>query len=84
MTACDSVDELHYPASPQKMSYIGVLEQLVLESHVIFGLQSDASTEDIGQSCTLLAEGIDDGCAGWCHGCLFMLAYSLHGATLLP
>lgn len=36
------------------------LEQLVLEGHVRFWLQADASTEDVGQGCALLSQGIDN------------------------
>lgn len=40
-----------------KISY--TLEELVLESHIRLRLKTNASTEDIGQSRTLLRQSID-------------------------
>src|ERR1700709_841233 len=37
------------------------LEQLVLQGHLRLGLETDAGTEDVDQSRTLLAQGVDDG-----------------------
>lgn len=39
------------------------LEKLVLKSHISLRLETKASTEDIGQSRTLLSQSIDHGCA---------------------
>jgi hypothetical protein len=36
------------------------LQQLVLKSHVILRLKTNACAEDIGESRTLLGEGVDD------------------------
>lgn len=36
------------------------LEELVLERHVVLGLETDTSTEDVGQSSALLCQSIDD------------------------
>lgn len=37
------------------------LEQLVLKGHVRLGLKSNTGPEDVGQSATLLGQGVDDG-----------------------
>ena len=39
------------------------LEQLMLERHIRLGLETNAGSEDVGESAALLGEGIDDGCA---------------------
>jgi hypothetical protein len=39
------------------------LEQLVLQSHVVLRLESDAGTEDVGEARTLLGESVDNGSA---------------------
>ena len=39
------------------------LEQLVLKSHVVLGLESDTGTEDVGESSTLLTKSVDNGSA---------------------
>ncbi len=36
------------------------LEQLVLQSHVILRLKTDAGLEDVDQSASLLSKGVDD------------------------
>lgn len=36
----------------------------MLESHLGLGLEADAGAENVGQGRPLLAEGVDDGCAG--------------------
>lgn len=36
------------------------LEQLVLQRHVVLRLETDASTEDVGQGTSLLSKSIDD------------------------
>lgn len=41
------------------------LEQLVLKSHVVLGLESNTGTEDVGESSTLLAESVDNRSASW-------------------
>lgn len=40
------------------------LEQLVFKRHVGLGLKTDAGTEDVGESTTLLGKGIDDRSSG--------------------
>lgn len=41
------------------------LEQLVFKRHVGFGLETDAGTEDVGESTTLLGKGVDNWGASW-------------------
>jgi len=36
------------------------LKELVLEGHVILGLQTNTRTEDVRQGSTLLGESVDD------------------------
>jgi hypothetical protein len=45
----------------------------VLECHVGLRLETDAGTEDVGESIALLGQSVDDGRSGRCHGCLPML-----------
>ena len=47
-----------------------VLEHLMLQRHVGLRLKTDTSTEDIGQSATLLSQCVDDGRSRWCQGSL--------------
>jgi hypothetical protein len=49
-------------------------EQLVLQSHVVLRLEAEESTENVGESSTLLGESVDDRSASWSEGCLTMLA----------
>jgi hypothetical protein len=49
-------------------------EQLVLQSHVVLRLEAEESTENVGESSTLLSESVDDRSASWSEGCLTMLA----------
>jgi hypothetical protein len=49
-------------------------EQLVLQSHVVLRLETKESTENVGESSTLLGESVDDRSASWSEGCLTMLA----------
>jgi hypothetical protein len=49
-------------------------EQLVLQSHVVLWLEAEESTENVGESSTLLGESVDDRSAGWSERCLAMLA----------
>lgn len=46
------------------------LEQLVLQSHVVLGLETNTSTEDINQGTSLLSKSIDDRCSWWGQGSL--------------
>lgn len=46
------------------------LEQLVLKSHVVIGLETDTSTEDVHQSASLLSKSIDDWGSWWSQGSL--------------
>lgn len=41
------------------------LEQLVFKRHVGLGLKTDAGTEDVGESTTLLGKGVDNRGASW-------------------
>jgi hypothetical protein len=52
----------------------GGSEQLVLQSHVVLRLEAEESTENVGESSTLLGESVDDRSASWSEGCLAMLA----------
>lgn len=56
----------------------------MLQSHIGLGLQTDAGTEDVGQSTALLGEGIDDRGAGrreWCLRKNHVLALSCTSRT---
>lgn len=57
------------------------LEQLVLEGHVVLGLEADASPEDVDQSGPLLAEGVDDRSAGRRQGRLEHVAQHAENAV---
>jgi hypothetical protein len=46
----------------------------VLQSHVVLRLEAEESTENVGESSTLLGESVDDRSASWSEGCLTMLA----------
>lgn len=41
------------------------LEQLVLQSHVVLRLETNAGTEDVGEASALLGKSIDDRSARW-------------------
>lgn len=41
------------------------LKELMLQSHVILGLQTNAGAEDVGQSTALLGKSVDDRSAWW-------------------
>ena len=52
------------PFQPEMLSLttcFGRLVNLVLEQHVVFGLQSEACAEDVLHASALFEEGIDDG-----------------------
>jgi hypothetical protein len=52
------------------LTQAGHLEELVLEGHIILGLQTNAGTEDIRQGSALLGKSIDDRSARGCERCL--------------
>ena len=61
---------MHRPNSDchPAMSYLGEdihLEELVLQSHIVLRLKTDAGTEDVSESSTLLGESVDNGGARW-------------------
>lgn len=49
------------------------LEELVLQGHFRLRLETDARTEDIGQSVALLAQSVDHRSARWSQGSLFVI-----------
>ena len=55
------------------------LEEFVLESHVRFGLQANACTEDIGQGIALLGKSIDNRRARGRQWSLLRLAVAVKG-----
>ena len=60
-------------------------EKLVLKRHVVLRLQADTSPHHVDECAPLLAEGVDDGCAGGCEWCLEHVAQDAeHGVEPLP
>ena len=47
-------------------------KQFMLERHVVFGLEANHGAEDVVHCAALFGEGVDDGGAWGCEGCLFM------------
>lgn len=62
----------HPEEDPKTPSLVLVesLEQLVLESHVVFRLKTNTGAEDVDESISLLAQCVDDRCARRSKRCL--------------
>ena len=52
-------------------------EQLVFQSHIVLWLKTNAGTENVGHSGTLLGESVDDRSAGRSKRCLKIVSYRL-------
>lgn len=57
------------------------VEELVLQSHVRLGLKTNAGTEDVGQSSTLLGQSVDNWSSRWSQWCLEHVAENAEHAV---
>jgi hypothetical protein len=71
---------------PQEgLSGLNFLHKLVLQSHVVLGGQTNASTEDVFNAGLLLEERVDDGSAGRSVGSLQQVAqHGENGVESVP